>query len=116
MEFYEAAATESGVTLVVDAPQTVQADLDRTLFQRAVSNLVANAITYTGDGGRVSVSALREGASVRVEVADTGCGISAVHLPHLFNRLYRVDGVSLRRRGPGAGNRQEHRRIAWGGG
>lgn len=93
MEFYEAAATESGVTLVVDAAQTVQADLDRTLFQRAVSNLVANAITYTGDGGRVSVSAYREGASVRVEVADTGCGISAVHLPHLFNRLYRVDGA-----------------------
>jgi two-component system heavy metal sensor histidine kinase CusS len=91
MEFYEAAATQSGVTLAIDPATTVAADLDRTLFQRAVGNLVANAISYTGQGGQVNVSAVRDGPSVRVEVADTGCGISDAHLPHIFNRLYRVD-------------------------
>jgi signal transduction histidine kinase len=58
-----------------------------------VSNLVANAISYTGEGGRVDVTAIREGAFVRVEVADTGCGIGKAHLPHVFDRLYRVDGA-----------------------
>lgn len=91
LEFYEAAATESGVTLAIDAPQAVKADLDRTLFQRAVSNLVANAIAYTGAGGHINVSAVRQGTALRVEVADTGCGISGAQLPHVFDRLYRVD-------------------------
>lgn len=93
LEFYEAKATESGVSLAIDSQPGVAADLDRTLFQRAVSNLVANAISYTGAGGRVNVTAVRDGASLRVEVADTGCGISPAHLPHIFDRLYRVDGA-----------------------
>jgi two-component system heavy metal sensor histidine kinase CusS len=93
LEFYEAKATESGVSLAIDSQPGVEAALDRTLFQRAVSNLVANAISYTGAGGRVNVTAVREGASLRVEVADTGCGINPAHLPHVFDRLYRVDGA-----------------------
>jgi two-component system, OmpR family, heavy metal sensor histidine kinase CusS len=93
LEFYEAAATESGITLAIDSKPEVKADLDRTLFQRAMSNLVANAISYTGEGGRVNVTVVRDGASLRVEVADTGCGISQAHLPHVFDRLYRVDGA-----------------------
>jgi two-component system heavy metal sensor histidine kinase CusS len=90
-EFFEAAATQSGVALAVASAATLKADLDRTLFQRAVSNLVANAISYTRPGGRVDVCALRDGASLRVEVADTGCGINAADVPHVFNRFYRVD-------------------------
>ena len=93
MEFYEAAASESGLTLAVDSPAAVQADLDRTLFQRAVSNLVSNAISYTSAGGQILISAVRDGVTVRVEIADTGCGISPAHLPHVLDRLYRVDGA-----------------------
>ncbi len=93
MDFYEAAACESGLNLAVDSPQGVQADFDRILFQRAMSNLVANAISYTRPGGRVDVRAVREGATVRIEVTDTGCGISPADLPHVFDRLYRVDGA-----------------------
>jgi two-component system heavy metal sensor histidine kinase CusS len=91
LEFYEAAATERCVMLSLDAPQSITARLDRTLLQRAISNLVANAIVYTPAGGRVSVRACHEGSSIRVEVADTGCGIAPAHLPHIFDRLYRVD-------------------------
>lgn len=92
-EFYEVTASDAGVALTVDAPPAVEARLDRTLFQRAVSNLVANAISYTPAAGRVTVSAVRDGGALRVEVADTGCGIPAAHLPRVFDRLYRVDGA-----------------------
>jgi signal transduction histidine kinase len=39
------------------------------------------------------MAAVRDGSTVRVEVTDTGCGISPAHLPHVFDRLYRVDGA-----------------------
>jgi two-component system heavy metal sensor histidine kinase CusS len=90
-DFYEAAAGEAGVTLRLAAPQGIVAALDRTLFQRAVGNLVANALAHTGPGGAVTLAAAKDGGAVRVEVADTGCGIAKEHLPYVFDRLYRVD-------------------------
>jgi two-component system heavy metal sensor histidine kinase CusS len=93
VEFYEAAANAARVALTIDSPMSVEARLDRTLFQRAVSNLLANAIAHTPAGGCVTVSAAREEEVLRVEVADTGCGIPKAHLPHVFDRLYRVDGA-----------------------
>jgi two-component system heavy metal sensor histidine kinase CusS len=90
-EFYDAGAGEKGVALSVSAPGELAAQLDRTLFQRAAGNLVENALAHTSSGGTVTISAIRENGSVRVEVADTGCGIPPGHLPHVFDRLYRVD-------------------------
>jgi two-component system heavy metal sensor histidine kinase CusS len=69
----------------------VVAELNRALFQRALGNLVANALAHTPPGGGVTLAATREDGRVRVEVADTGCGIPAADLPHLFDRFYRVD-------------------------
>jgi two-component system heavy metal sensor histidine kinase CusS len=90
-EFYEAAASEVGVALTVVCPDPVPAALDRTLFQRAVGNLVANALAHTPPGGTVTLAAARDGDAVRVEVADTGCGIPPEHLAHVFDRFYRAD-------------------------
>jgi two-component system heavy metal sensor histidine kinase CusS len=92
-EFYEPAAHEAGVALTVTAPGDLVADLDRTLFQRAVGNLVANALAHTPPGGTVTLSAAAEGDAVRVEVTDTGTGIPPEHLPHVFDRFYRADQV-----------------------
>ncbi len=92
-DFFEAAANESGVALTVQAAGELVADLDRGLFQRAVGNLVENALTHTPRGGTVSLCARREGGAVCVQVADTGCGIAGEHLPHLFDRFYRVDSA-----------------------
>jgi two-component system, OmpR family, heavy metal sensor histidine kinase CusS len=91
-EFYEAAAAEAGVALRVEGEAPMPAELDRTLLQRAVGNLVANALAHTPRGGTVTLAARLEGPrNVRIEVADTGHGIASEHLPHLFERLYRVD-------------------------
>jgi two-component system heavy metal sensor histidine kinase CusS len=90
-EFYEPKAAEAGVTLALAADGAVTAELNRPLLQRAVGNLVANALAHTPPGGRVTLSAAREADRVRVEVADTGCGIPGAQQPRLFERFYRGD-------------------------
>jgi two-component system heavy metal sensor histidine kinase CusS len=100
-EFYEPLATDAGVALRVTAEAGLRARLDRALLQSAVGNLIENAIAATRSGGAVTVTACSEEEGVRIEVSDTGCGIEAIHLPHLFDRLYRVDPA--RRGGSGLG-------------
>ena len=73
--------------------------LDRVRMEQVVANLVDNAIRHTPSGGTVVVAATTEDDSVRVEVADTGHGIPTDALPHVFDRLYRVD--PSRERGTG---------------
>jgi two-component system heavy metal sensor histidine kinase CusS len=92
-EFFEAAASEKAVKLTVAVPHCVDADFNRPLFQRAVCNLLANAVGHTPPGGSVTLAASSNGTSTTVEVADTGCGISPNHLPHVFDRFYRADQV-----------------------
>jgi two-component system heavy metal sensor histidine kinase CusS len=91
-EFFDAAASEKQVKLTVAAPDAVRAELNRSLFQRAVSNLVANAIAYTPPGGTVTLVA-KNGERITAEVTDTGCGIEPGDLPHVFDRFYRADQV-----------------------
>lgn len=86
--------------LSADLP-TVLADEDRTM--QVLTNLVSNAIQYTNENGKVTVSASRVGSELQVSVRDTGVGIPAEHLPHIFDRFYRVDKSRSRRAGGGSG-------------
>jgi signal transduction histidine kinase len=102
-------AGEKGLTLEADVP----ADLpvvwaDRERLHQVLGNLVGNAVKFTPAGGRVSVTARldpeagEEGhPGVRVAVEDTGPGISADHLPHVFDRFWQAR--STRRAGAGLG-------------
>jgi signal transduction histidine kinase len=59
-----------------------------------LSNLLSNAIKFTPSGGSVEVTVDRTGDEAELRVADTGQGIPAEHLPHIFDRFYRVRGMS----------------------
>jgi two-component system heavy metal sensor histidine kinase CusS len=92
-EFFDVAANEKGIDLRVECDPKVKLVVDRVLFQRAVGNLVLNAITHTPSGGAVTIRVTSPPGAVSVEVIDTGCGISPEHLPHVFERFYRADKV-----------------------
>ncbi|WP_053732766.1 HAMP domain-containing sensor histidine kinase [Nocardia sp. NRRL S-836] len=87
---HEARAAQAGVTLSVSsAPVTVTADALR--LRQVLDNLVANALRYVPPGGSVSIDAAQEGADVVISVTDTGSGIAAADLPHVFDRFWRAD-------------------------
>ena len=59
--------------------------------RQVLINLVENAVKFMPDGGRVCVGAVEDGRLVEVSVEDTGVGIPEEHLPHVFERFYKVD-------------------------
>ncbi|MDB5311266.1 MAG: heavy metal sensor signal transduction histidine kinase [Gemmataceae bacterium] len=98
-EFFGATAAEAGVQLAVDAEPGLVLRADRQLLQRAVGNLVANALAHTPAGGTVTLFAGRAAAGVRVGVRDTGPGIAVEHLPYVFDRFYRAEAARSSGRG-----------------
>ena len=79
------------------SPALVSGDGDR--LQQVIWNLLANAVKFTSEGGRVDVSVERVGSSIEVNVVDTGQGISPEFLPHVFERFRQADGAPSRRHG-----------------
>jgi two-component system heavy metal sensor histidine kinase CusS len=89
-DFYEAAAEEKRVTLQYRAEGNVVAE--PRLLRRAITNLVSNALQHCAAGDVITLLTLKNaGGSTQINVNDTGKGIAAEHLPHLFDRFYRVD-------------------------
>lgn len=89
--FFENSAAESGVGLTLECDPVLSLNADGTLFQRAVSNLVANSIAHTPQGGEVRLRAAADDAGVVVDVTDTGEGIAFEHQLHVFDRFFRGD-------------------------
>jgi two-component system heavy metal sensor histidine kinase CusS len=91
--YFEAPALEAELKLSCAVGEGVALSVDRTLFQRAVGNLIANAIAHTPAGGHIAVSAARVEDVVRVEVRDDGEGMAPEAQARVFERFYRVDSA-----------------------
>ena len=82
------AAEAKGLALTL-VPTRLWVCSDHLLLERILRNLVANAIRYTADG-RILIGCRRHGDDVDLVVADTGAGITPMHLPHVFEEFYRA--------------------------
>jgi len=106
IEFMLPQAQSRNLTLTAKRPiQAVRAEVDRNLVQQVVTNLVSNAIKYTPEGGRITVtSALADcDQSAMIAVTDTGLGISPDDIPKLFDKFYRIENYKRVAKGTGLG-------------
>ena len=84
-------------TVLPDRVPYVSADI--RLIERVLENLIGNALAHTDSGGKVRLTVDSAGSDVVLWVSDTGCGIPADELPHVFERFYRVNGADWERGG-----------------
>ncbi|MBT8330180.1 MAG: PAS domain-containing protein [Desulfofustis sp.] len=96
-------AEESDVAIVIDCPENLELEVNPTLLEQAVVNLLHNGITYSEAGQEVVLTAgMLETVGtpkVRISVEDNGIGIAKEHLPRLFERFYRSDRARSRKEG-----------------
>jgi two-component system sensor histidine kinase BaeS len=91
-ERHAQAAHEKGVTIEIEThDDDIRLVGDPHRLEQAVQNLASNALRHTPPAGRIRLGASREGAMVKLTVLDTGVGIPAQHLPHVFDRFYKAD-------------------------
>lgn len=100
---FQIPAEEAGVTVTCGADGPAWIGADRIQVERMINNLVSNAVKYTPTGGTITVRVGQGHPDVVLEVEDTGMGIAVDHLPHIFDRFYRVPGSSKEKQGLGLG-------------
>ena len=87
--FYRTVAEDRQVSINCGGDAEIYAD--PVLFERAVNNLVDNALRFTPDGGEIKIDISGRDASTEIAVIDNGAGIASEHLPRVFDRFYRAD-------------------------
>lgn len=98
IEFHEAVAEEKHITMTLNCPEITLA-VDNVLFQRAVNNLLSNAVKYSRPNDSITIDVTQDEKKVYIAIKDSGPGISEEHLPHLFDRFYRVDFARTKKEG-----------------
>jgi heavy metal sensor kinase len=89
-------AIDKQIALHLDTPDTLLIEADRAKLSRLLTNLIENAIKYCRPNDSITVSAAQQDEQICVTIADTGPGIHPDHLPHLFDRFYRVNKARSR--------------------
>ncbi|WP_176060373.1 heavy metal sensor histidine kinase [Paraburkholderia sp. BCC1876] len=87
--YYETVAEDAGVSIVVTGQGVVRADL--LLYQRALSNLLSNALAHAPEGTAITVDCNQADDATTISVSDLGPGIDTHHIERIFERYYRVD-------------------------
>lgn len=96
-EQFEPLAQMQGITLRVECNGTIRLTADRERLHQLLVILLDNAIQYTSQGGVIRLISRKQANTVVIEVRDTGCGIAADDLPHIFDRFFRGDKVRPRK-------------------
>jgi len=95
----EALAQDKSIKFTVDAQESLIVNGDKVKLRQLFINILENAIRYTPNDGNISVSAVKKDENALVAISDTGIGIPPEHLPHIFERFYRVDKARSRAEG-----------------
>ena len=92
----EALAVDKGIKFTVDTQENLVVNGDKVKLRQLFINILENAVRYTPADGNVSVSLVIKDGSALTTISDTGIGIPPEHLPHIFERFYRVDKARSR--------------------
>jgi two-component system phosphate regulon sensor histidine kinase PhoR len=95
----EQKAAAKGISFTVQCPHDLQCRINRSLIERAVTNLLDNAINYSDTGKPVLLRAMRADGEVVIHVQDQGCGIEKDHLARIFERFYRINKAKSKKLG-----------------
>lgn len=87
IEKYQLLAKERGITIEKNIAQNIRVNGDMSLLRQMIGNLLSNAIKYNNDNGTITVSLTKH----KLKVEDSGIGIDAQNVPHIFDRFYQVD-------------------------
>ena len=93
VEFFEFLLDDSKMTVKVAGDVSAEASIETSLFKRAMSNLLHNAIQHSSPGAAIAVTITQEPEAIRIAVSNPGKPIAGNHLPRLFDRFYRVDAA-----------------------
>lgn len=90
-EYYQAMADEQSISVTYSGKADIRGN--SIMFRRMISNLLSNALKYTNQNGWIQIAIAAHYNHVKVTLSDNGIGISAEHLPKIFDRFYRVDSA-----------------------
>ncbi|HNF04395.1 MAG TPA: ATP-binding protein [Mycobacterium sp.] len=96
---HKVAADSADITVTTDAPSGFQVMGDQTLLVTALANLISNAIAYSPNASKVSISRCRRGDNIEIAVTDRGIGIARADQERVFERFFRVDKARSRATG-----------------
>jgi signal transduction histidine kinase len=92
-------AAERGIEITLHEPAGCRLLADPNRLQQILNNLLVNAVKFTQQGGRIDVRLARTASGCEIEVSDTGSGITAEFLPHVFERFRQADSSTTRSHG-----------------
>ena len=99
IQICQAKADAKGIEIRSSCDDSVTAPIDAALLEQALTNLIDNAVTHSGEHGTIAVNAEKTPEEVAIHIQDNGIGISKKHLPRIFERFYRVDKARSRELG-----------------